>query len=1130
MKRYIYSAAVLALAFACSRIEEVEPENLPVEAVKMQLTAMMDSESAVTKTYLDGSPVASVRNTWWLPEDTIAVVGKNGSGEFINKCTDTTEVALFEGLVNESDSYFALYPESMLDAGSTAVDKGVLGVILPDLQYYEPDRFHTDMVPMVTKFQEGDSLYFRNICGGFVFKLTGTEIIKAISFVAYAADGTEAAISGQFIVDMNSETLGMTPTLDSKSSVSVYCGEGIQLKEDEPTAFHLVLPPAVYKGFKISVVSTDGQFMNIASEKDLNIRRANITYAPSLEFKDNLEPIDLSRNGTANCYIVSDPGVYSFDATVIGNGLFGLIERAGFHTDDPTISPEYVEVLWQDRDDVVSDVKLIDGKVRFISSGTEGNVLIAVKDASGVILWSWHIWVTDRPKEHQYVNSTGNYTVLDRNLGAIRADRGTGDEWMDASGLMYQWGRKDPFAVKNDGTRLYNTGYNSKISVETSITAPTSFVSIYDPWNEGDNVNLWTDFQKTIYDPCPSGYRMIDRDAFRSFTKDGSNKKNDPNNYNVVSSFDMGWNFLYDGSNSSYYPVARFIQYHGSFDTYLTDGFVWSSSSRDASSAWRLRFGSNSSDSFVEPESSERKSYGFPVRCMKDADVMTIFEDIEITDLTSVSVKVTSVSYVEGGYDEKGFVYGTSSDVTLETGEKIDCTDGELSSMITGLTASTKYYVRTYIVKSGTVVYSNAKSFVTPDADGVYDLSAGGTANSYIVSQPGTYKFNATVKGNSTEGFEYAESASVLWETLNTDNLVEIGDVVTGVAFDGTYISFKTPAELVPGNALIALRDDEDKILWSWHIWVTDQNPEGLAVEYEDGSLVMDRNLGALTNDVDDVRSFGLFYQWGRKDPFVGCGNLETLNFAATAPSGVKKYVKQGSDTDILSYAVSHPTNLIQDSKWNEDNTLWRSVKTMHDPCPAGWRVADFSTMEDKSDYSYPFAGYTEGKEELLSVGSKYYVWTIRQDDGTYGIGSYVGPNKWTTTAKDVHREYNVRCMKDADFALINTMTSDITPYSVKVASEVVVSDGTVIERRGFVINDKTSLRLDDEGAIVVDAGNGQGEFSQTITNLLPNKTYYVRAFAVGGHNTKYGDVITFMTDNSGNGEDFKDGGNYEWE
>lgn len=1104
MKRYIYSAAVVVLAFACSRIEEVEPEKVPV-AVKMQLAAMMDAESAVTKTYLDGIPVASVRNTWWLPDDKITVIGTDGDGRFDNICTDTTEIAFFEGLVNESESYYAIYPSAQYNAQATSLENGTLGVVVPELQYYASDRFHTDMVPMVTEFQDGDSLYFRNICGGFVFKLTGTEIIKSISFVAYAADGTEAKISGTFAVDMNSESLAMTPAADAKASVSVYCGDGIQLNEIEPTAFHIVLPPAVYKGFKISVVSTDGLFMNIKSEKDLNIRRANITYAPSLEFNDNIEPIDLSALETANSYMVTEAGVYSFDAAVIGNGMIGLSQNTGFHTADPAIFPEYVEVLWTDKEDVISDVKLLDGRVRFIASGVNGNALIAVKDASGVILWSWHIWSTEKPNEQAYVTSSGTYMVLDRNLGSVRTEAG-----MD-SGLYYQWGRKDPFSfnyleVKKEGNAF---------SIETALSKPTvmstnhyvEYQSSERDWMDPVNDRLWQSGMKTIYDPCPAGYKVVSESAFAALT-------------GVPKASDNGYVVSLNETDSVFFPISYFWSGRGNQDA-EANSYTWTS-------LYGRTF-------MINEESAEvtdrfKSSPAVPVRCMKDESLNLVFGQIDIRNITASSASVSAVLHEAGEVVERGFVYGLSADVNVDTGTKIICEAGEMSAELTELSESEKYYVRMYVTRPDRTLYSSPVSFVTPGADGVYDLSLGGTSNSYIVSVPGSYRFKATVKGNSTEKLEYAEYASVLWETLNTDNMVEVGDVITDVAFDGTYITFRTPAELVPGNALVAVRDDEDKILWSWHLWVTDQNPESAAIACDNGYMIMDRNLGALTNDINDVRSFGLFYQWGRKDPFVGCGNIEALTFALTAPANAKKYVKNGSDTDLMSYAVSHPTAVIQDSKWNLDNTLWGSVKTMYDPCPVGWRVADFYALFTNEMYSPPYPGYTNSTNELVNVSTTAYTWTVNQESGFSWGCSYVSGKDGGLSGSDVHKELNVRCIKDADYKLDDIVVSDIAAYTVKLSAEVIVSDATSIEKRGFVINSSNDLMLGDEGVTVVASTAGNGKFSETVSGLDPNRKYYARAYAVGGYNTKYGETIEFTTDSSGNGEDFKDGGDYEWE
>ena len=79
------------------------------------------------------------------------------------------------------------------------------------------------------------------------------------------------------------------------------------------------------------------------------------------------------------------------------------------------------------------------GEIHFTTGDMEGNALIALCNADGDILWSWHIWFTDDPRGQEYYNNAG--TMMDRNLGATSATPGD----VGALGLLYQWGRKDPF-------------------------------------------------------------------------------------------------------------------------------------------------------------------------------------------------------------------------------------------------------------------------------------------------------------------------------------------------------------------------------------------------------------------------------------------------------------------------------------------------------------------------------------------------------------------------------------------------------------------------------------------------------------------------------------------------------------
>ena len=75
---------------------------------------------------------------------------------------------------------------------------------------------------------------------------------------------------------------------------------------------------------------------------------------------------------------------------------------------------------------------------------SKGNAILAAFDSSNNILWTWHIWLTDTPDDVV----TGDYTVMDRNLGATYVPTSTSETWSAAKrlatyGFYYQWGRKD---------------------------------------------------------------------------------------------------------------------------------------------------------------------------------------------------------------------------------------------------------------------------------------------------------------------------------------------------------------------------------------------------------------------------------------------------------------------------------------------------------------------------------------------------------------------------------------------------------------------------------------------------------------------------------------------------------------
>lgn len=208
------------------------------------------------------------------------------------------------------------------------------------------------------------------------------------------------------------------------------------------------------------------------------------------------------------------------------------------------------------------------------------------------------------------------------------------------------------------------------------------------------------------------------------------------------------------------------------------------------------------------------------------------------------------------------------------------------------------------------------------------DLSVGGTANSYIVSEPGVYMFK-TVKGNSTETVGIVSKAEVLWESFGTSSVPSVGDLVNYVSCKDGYIAFQTPDIFQEGNTLIAARDIEGTILWSWHIWFTDQPQEH--VYSNNAGVVMDRNLGATSAVPGDVGALGLLYQWGRKDPFLGSSSI------GEAIEAVSTGTWSASSSGTIEKADANPTVFYKNLTLS--NGLWDNIKTIHDPCPIGWQV-----------------------------------------------------------------------------------------------------------------------------------------------------------------------------------------------
>ena len=644
-------------------------------------------------------------------------------------------------------------------------------------------------------------------------------------------------------------------------------------------------------------------------------------------------PANLSKKQSANSYIVTAAGEYKF-AAVKGNSeeSVGTVAKA--------------EVLWETYNNdqevavgsVIASVNYADGFISFATPDIlkPGNAVIAAKDANDVILWSWHIWI---PATEITTDTYGIYSLplMDRNLGALVAATTDAAAPVESFGLTYQWGRKDPFpgpkAVKSGSNAVVagvavstasgsGAGDESKITLEYSIANPTvlGFAQNGDWVLPSDNT-LWQNDVKTIYDPCPPGYRVPARDTESAF-------------HSSDLSAAEGWS----ESSANYWftlgnPVAVF-PFAGYRDDYSPGGLThaydrgayWTAYSSQDPKAYYVNVRAGSAHARAEAG----KSRGGSIRCVV--------------------------------FDPSAIVPPTPNPGGNEPASAID-------------------------------------------------LSKDGSANSYILGAGGNYKF-AAVKGNSAESVGTVASAEVLWETFNTTTAPEAGAIIASVGVEDGFITFSTPDPIMCGNALIAAKDADGNILWSWHIWIPIDDVATLDGTALCGAQIMDRNLGALvatsaTGEVDPL-SIGLNYQWGRKDPFPGMASMSSNTGAAVAGTA---WTAHGT-TEDTAYAIAHPTEYIHipnvdEGVWNKDDPadLWNAdgdKKTIYDPCPAGYRVplydsslpmwsgsfGDGWTIEvDAKRFSYgeivfPVGGYIDcWTPSYAKVGERTHIWAARKYD-----------------------------------------------------------------------------------------------------------------------------------------------------
>jgi len=693
MKRIQLFVASMLLVSAFATIscqkESNNPEEdaqVPESQLETKTFAMVfDPETKLTITPQTPGVDNSVAKTTWDLGDEILI-----HGEYINK-TGYSVVVMLDGVENTiSEDGSTAFIQVTLGTGSEAgtvkpytredyissiyAAYPASSVIKTETRSYYYNVFSNTNAPLMSGYDDGEgAIVFRNNCAvlsfvmpntedfdSYVFSGNNDEVVGYDSFVARHAQGTTELKKDQGI---NSSGLYTSGESTSISGVVVCDGETINricipTKSGTPYNNEVTFT----NGFTIKFIKNGEIKKKVSTKNSLTLARND--YMPLGDISSHLKTYtdphspaawttsatDLSEAKTkvANCYVVytSAAGTAYKIPAVKGNDA------------SATLIPYGAELLWETWNNAEVTPKSVIADVDYDSEWVyfklpdagdihAGNALIAIRNALGEIIWSWHIWMPSTA----YTTDTYNlydHELMDRNLGAL--DKATiSSVPVETYGLLYQWGRKDPFVGAATTTGSSNAAV-SGTALSLSAVALTLDQSIQNPtvlgpstnWLNVTNNDLWKNNEKTLYDPCPAGYKVPGYDSGQPLCS---------SNYADVT----GWTDNKDGRYFTLGNPATVFPYTG----YREEGGTTINKAGQRSATWLSYSESSSGYAFhmnVRTESTHKtentaKARNCSIRCAK-IEKAPVFNPTERENAADMSEDESANCYIVRADDD----------------------------------------------------------------------------------------------------------------------------------------------------------------------------------------------------------------------------------------------------------------------------------------------------------------------------------------------------------------------------------------------------------------------------------------------------------------------------------------------
>jgi hypothetical protein len=1018
-KLHIWAMLPLLTVLSCT-VETWEDDSImdPTALGNVNFKAYLDDSAASTRTSLGEKDDNGFYPVYWSENDKIKIMTPDcapGEGrEFTLTEGAGTAQGVFNGSLNqpgEENVYLAVFPYS---TKVSFVDEGRahLSLTLPQEQRYVENTFDINANPAFA-VTTNDELHFKNACGLLKLDITGDVKVKRIKLHAIDTseplwgtyeiriyDYPDAFFAGRdypsvafevFFGLMNAAE-AREPALDPYS-LYLNCDEPVQLT-DTPTTFYFVVPAgALSPGFQLELYDENGRVVGYRKTLEANAaERSKLREMPVIDFRmsdletgANPEAINLSANGTANSYIVHpqadlypDGRLYTFYALRKGNGEYPIVGGKSVRVEFRTFNLTY--------------------------SSHPGNVNHYPVPDDAVI------------KDVTFDETTG-FISFRNSISNI------------------------PVYCYDDEGRLLVDENNNPITEDIPVAEGNATITLLDE----NHRPLWSwHIWVTDYDPETTNETYYNGTGAIMMTRNlGALSDNGTRSYGL---------FYQWGRKDPFITETEYVSFPEQVFDYGNPE-VSGSDALEYAIQHPTTIVSTGYEWWIEPTVSpweRNKTLNDPCPPgWRVPDPETFFFSDLFNQYTGLFNEVNETGWSGRMIGKSGHQYYFPSrpGAGNSNGAYWSCYVPNILGSISMMEGSMYHFSPTSVPN---MVRCQREDTGIPDS--FTDLSANGTANCYVINKPGRYKFRADVKGNSDESVGGVAKAVISWQSTPTyteepwsswsnpfpyrKSLIS-EQYGAGVYYKDGYVYLVTNYQWIQGSTIVSVLDDVGRVLWSWHLWLTDYNPYStdgyIVIPSGSGSVggsdrqMMKYNLGAVMDVIgqDSAGLRGMMYQWGRKDPFIGA-----FNSTGSLPGVGGEYLSYVSDASIgnVNYVTQNPTVIIKgngsnvtDWHYAHDNSLWGEEKTKYDPCPPGYKVpskgSGYLTVEPSS-YGFRYGGdfvpaggyryYASGDLEEVGYVASYWSSTPAEGDATSAYSFYW--NGGDLFDVSTHTSYKAQC------------------------------------------------------------------------------------------------------------------------